>query len=115
MSRRAGDESHFSAEILKSDRSTTTSKFLSFIPLVPRASQRALRTRLAGPKMFATSFGNETRKPPPSAASAEAYRVQALTSTTLHAASSDLLPEDSDDFGFESPRGRSDMWGRADG
>ncbi len=61
-----------------------------------------MRTHLACPKRFVTSFGNEIEESAPSAASAEAYRAQALTPTVLHATSSDLLPRDSNDFGFES-------------
>jgi hypothetical protein len=50
----------------------------------------ALRARLAGLTMVVTSFGDEKRESPPAAASAKAYRAQALTSTVLHARLSDL-------------------------
>ena len=59
-------------------------------PLLEYVKGRALRAHLAGLSMFAKSFCNETEKFPPSAASGEEYRAQALTSTVLHAASSDL-------------------------
>jgi hypothetical protein len=85
--------------------------FLSFIPLVPPgvpllecANAPAQRAHWAGLPMFATSFGNGTAESPPSAASADAFRAQALTSTVPHAGSSDLRPGIADHFRFEHSR-----------
>jgi hypothetical protein len=47
------------------------------------ADVQALRTHSAGPTMIATSFSDEAKEFPPSAASAKAFRAQALTSTVL--------------------------------
>jgi len=81
--------------------------------LLEYANGLALRAHLACLSMFATSFGDETEESPPSAASANAFRAQALTSTVLHAASSDLLPGIADNIHCEFPRGRSDKRGWA--
>jgi len=64
--------------------------------------------------MFATSFGDEAEESPPPAASAEAYRAQALTSTALHAHMSDLSRSDRNDHTseFPNPVGQGGMCGR---
>jgi hypothetical protein len=58
--------------------------------LLECANAPAQRAHRAGPKMFPTPFSDEARESPPSAASATAFRAQALTSTVRHAALSDL-------------------------
>jgi len=73
------------------------------IPLLEYVNGKALRAHLAGQSMFANSIGGEMEECPPSAVSAEEYRAQALTSTVLHAASSDLRPGIADDIRGEFP------------
>jgi len=63
------------------------------IPLLEYKNGPAPRAHPAGLSIFATSFGNKIEESLPSAASAEEHRAQALTSTVLHAASSDLVPK----------------------
>jgi hypothetical protein len=59
-------------------------------PWLEYGNALALRARLAGLTMVGTSFGNVKGESPPAAASAEAYRARALTSSVLHAGLSDL-------------------------
>jgi hypothetical protein len=106
-SRRAGDESNCSAEILESGSPSSREIFRSFILFVPSKTpllecdnSPTLRMHPAGMPIFATSFSDETESFPPSAASAEVFRAQALTSTVRHAALSDLLSRIADDIRF---------------